>query len=116
MNIIKKVSVIAGLAALAACGAQEANKSGGGEAGKAAEAGSENAGETHSGTGTVDSISGNEVTISHDEIKSIGWPAMTMAFTANDAALLNGIKAGDQVSFAFTKSGSATTLTSISKQ
>ena len=116
MNIMKKVSVLAGLAALAACGAQEANKSGGDEAGNAAEAGSENAGETHSATGTVDSIAGNQVTISHEPVQSIGWPAMTMAFTAGDPTLLNGIKAGDRVTFAFSNSGSTSTLTSISKQ
>ena len=72
--------------------------------------------ETHSATGKVDSLAGTEVTISHEAIQSLGWPAMTMTFTAKDAALLNGIKPGDRVSFAFTKSGSTSTLTSISKQ
>ena len=116
MNIIKKASVLAGLAALAACGPQDANKSDTGGAANAADAASESAGETHSATGTVDNISGADVKISHDAIESIGWPAMTMSFTASDASLLKDIKAGDRVSFAFTKSGSTTTLTSISKQ
>lgn len=74
------------------------------------------AAETHTGTGTVDSVSGNQVTISHEEIKSIGWPAMTMPFTAADAAALKGIKTGDRVAFAFRHSGGTSTLSSISKQ
>ncbi|HSH80114.1 MAG TPA: copper-binding protein [Herpetosiphonaceae bacterium] len=112
MNIIIKASAIA---ALGACGAEEANKNG--AAGKMEEVpATAAAGETHSGTGTVTNISGNAVTISHEEIRSIGWPAMTMAFTANDAALLKDIEAGDRVSFAFSKAGSAFTLTSITKQ
>ncbi len=41
---------------------------------------------------------------------------MTMPFTVSDPALLNGIKAGDRVTFAFSKSGSTYTLTSIAKQ
>ncbi len=115
MNIIIKASTIAALATLGACGAEEANKND--AAGKTESVpATATEGETHSGTGTVTGISGNEVTISHEEIKSIGWPAMTMAFTANNAALLNGIKAGDRVSFAFSKGESASTLTSIAKQ
>lgn len=72
--------------------------------------------ESHTGTGTVESVSGNQVTISHEEIKSIGWPAMTMPFAAADATALKGIKAGDRVAFAFRQSGGTSTLSSISKQ
>lgn len=115
--MIMKASVLATLVTLAACGAEEATKSGTTE--NAAITGappSANAGETHSATGTVKSISGTEVTIAHEEVKSIGWPAMEMAFAAADPTLVNGIKAGDRVSFAFTQGDGATTLTSISKQ
>ena len=114
MNIIK-AGAIAALVTLGACGAQDADKSGaaGGTQSGPVTSG---AGETHSGIGTVESVSGNEVTISHEEIKSVGWPAMTMAFTAKDATLLNGIKAGHRVSFAFNKAESTSALTSISKQ
>ncbi len=48
--------------------------------------------------------------------QSIDWPAMTMAYTVNGPPLLKGIKAGDRVSFAFSKPGSTYTLTSIGKQ
>ena len=107
--------MLAGLTALAACGAQEA-KSGSGEGTNAAETASESARGTHSAMGTVESISGTEVTISHDAIESISWPAMTMTFTASEPSLVKDIRAGDRVSFAFTKSGNTTTLMSLSKQ
>lgn len=117
MNIIMKAGVLATLATLAACGAENATKSGTAEnAAATAVAPAASAGETHSATGTVKSISGSDVTIAHEAVESIGWPAMEMTFTAADAALVNGIKAGDRVSFAFTKGDGATTLTSISKQ
>ena len=115
--MIMKAGVLATLVSLAACGAEDGVKSGTADnAATTGAASAANAGETHSATGTVKSISGSEVTIAHEEVKSIGWPAMEMAFTAADPTLVNGIKAGDRVSFAFTKGDGATTLTSISKQ
>lgn len=122
MKIIAKSSLIAALAALAACGSQE-----GTDATTGAEGGTENAatqapppapdaGEVHSGTGTVASIAGDQVTISHEEIKSIGWPAMEMTFTAADASQLSGLKSGDRVAFSFRQGDGASTLTSVTKQ
>lgn len=117
MNMTMKAGVLATLVALAACGTENATKNGTSEDFVATEATSAaNAGERHTGTGTVKTISGSDVTIAHEEIKSIGWPAMEMTFTAADPALANGIEAGDRVLFAFTKGEGATTLTSISKQ
>lgn len=111
MNIIMKTGVATMLVSLAACGNVETDKGG-----PAPAATSKSEANIHTATGTVDSISGTDATISHDPIKSLDWPAMKMTFTATDAALLEGVKAGDRVSFAFSKSGSASTLTSISKQ
>ncbi len=69
-----KAGAIAALVALGACGAEEPNKNASGAGGASTEAGrsAENGAETHSATGTMDSISANEVTISHGKIKSIG--------------------------------------------
>lgn len=117
MKMIMNAGVLAALVILAACGAEDATKSGTGEnATTAGVAPTANAVESHSGLGTVKSISGSDVMIAHEEIKSVGWPAMEMTFTAADPALVNGIKAGDRVSFAFSKGDGATTLTTISKQ
>lgn len=39
------------------------------------------------------------ITINHGAIAAIGWPAMTMQFTAENPAILQGITAGDHVTF-----------------
>lgn len=111
MNNLLKIGLAALVASAAACGPAETSK-----ADEAAPASSKSIAETHSATGTVDSVSGLQVTISHGPVKSLGWPAMTMAFTAKDAASLNNIKAGDRVQFAFRTSGTESMLTSITKQ
>lgn len=63
---------------------------------------------THSGTGTVKKIDAaiGMVTLAHGPIASLNWPAMTMSFKLKDAALANGIKAGDIVDFELVQSGS----------
>lgn len=63
---------------------------------------------SHNGTGTVKNIDAAKgtVTLSHGPIPSLNWPAMTMSFKLKDAALANGIKAGDIVDFALVQSGS----------
>jgi Cu(I)/Ag(I) efflux system membrane fusion protein len=40
-----------------------------------------------------------KVTISHDPIASLNWPAMTMDFRARDPALLQALKPGQKVDF-----------------
>ena len=70
------------------------------------------ANQVYSGTGTVKSISGDQVAIAHGPIAGIGWPAMTMTFTA-PADIAQTVKAGAQVDFSFRKSGSAHGLTSV---
>lgn len=39
------------------------------------------------------------VTIAHDPIASLNWPAMTMDFRARDPALLRQLKPGQKVDF-----------------
>lgn len=52
-------------------------------------------------TGNVVSIEAEThiVKIRHDPIPSLGWPAMTMNFTADSSIDLSGYQAGDAVSF-----------------
>lgn len=42
----------------------------------------------------------SRITIAHHPVPALGWPAMTMTFKSS-AQQLQGIKAGDQVDFAF---------------
>jgi Cu(I)/Ag(I) efflux system protein CusF len=39
------------------------------------------------------------ITLAHEAIPALNWPAMTMAFAVADQALLEGVKPGDKVSF-----------------
>ena len=74
------LAVAAALAALAACGrsGQQANK--GAPSGETQLTPA--AAQIYSGSGTVEKITGDQVTIKHGPIAGIGWPAMTMTFTA----------------------------------
>ena len=111
MNIIVKAALTAVLASMAACGAPETSNSN-----TSSPAVQEKTATTHSTTGTVTTVSAGDVTIAHEPVATLQWPAMTMAFAAEDAAMLQGIKPGDRVSFAFRESGNGATLTSITKQ
>lgn len=53
------------------------------------------------GSGTVTAIdaAAGTVTLNHGPIAAIGWPAMTMQFTAEDPAMLQGVVVGDSVTF-----------------
>ena len=66
----------------------------------------------YSGTGTVKSITGDQIAIAHGPISGIGWPAMTMTFTATPD-IAKGVKVGNQVDFSFRQNGSAYVLTSV---
>ena len=98
-------------AALSACGKaqQPANQTGATSqpAGAAQE-------QVYSGTGTIEAIAGDQVTIKHGPIAGIGWPAMTMTFTV-PAGLASEVPSGRQVDFSFRKSGSGYQLTSLRK-
>jgi len=111
MNIVMKGGLTAALASVAACGAPETSNSN-----TSSPAVQEKTAETHSTTGTVTTVSAGNVTIAHEPVATIQWPAMTMTFAANDAAMLQGFKPGDRVSFAFRESGNGAALTSIKKR
>ena len=58
-------------------------------------------------TGKVLSIDAakHTIKIKHDPIKSLGWPVMTMLFTADSGADLSGYQEGDTVSFTLKPAG-----------
>lgn len=53
--------------------------------------------------GVVDEIHPDKgtVTISHEAIKSLGWPAMTMDFVLKDKKLLHKLSKGKKIHFEF---------------
>lgn len=52
-------------------------------------------------TGKIEQITANSVTLSHEPVPAIGWPAMTMTFSLPDPAIARGLKIGDRVRFGF---------------
>jgi Cu(I)/Ag(I) efflux system membrane fusion protein len=51
--------------------------------------------------GRIDKIAGLSVTIAHQPVPAINWPAMTMTFRLATPALEQGFKAGDRIRFRF---------------
>lgn len=60
--------------------------------------------QTAEGKGVVTAIDlkTGSITIKHEPIASLKWPAMTMTFKAESAALLDGITVGEKVDFELT--------------
>ena len=56
------------------------------------------------------------LTMDHDPIPALKWPAMTMDFTVRDPALLKGLKPGQAVEFDMVKEGGDFPVTAIRPQ
>lgn len=72
--------------------------------------------ETYSGVGRITAIAGDQVTIDHAPVESIGWPAMTMGFQARSGDMLQGMNVGDPVEFQFREADGQYVLTSIQRK
>ena len=69
----------------------------------------------HKAHGTVKSLNAGEgtVSIAHDAIQTLNWPAMTMTFKLRDKAMADQLKRGEKVEFSFVQSGKDYVLTEI---
>ena len=56
---------------------------------------------TYAATGKVEAIDRSEITLSHEAIPALGWPAMTMPFALADAQLAANLSIGQPVAFEF---------------
>lgn len=65
--------------------------------------------------GRIERLQGTKITLSHDPVPALQWPAMTMEFALADAKLAQGLRAGDQVRFAFDQAGGVPTVRRIAK-
>ena len=70
---------------------------------------------TFPGHGMVNSvdIAAGKVNLSHDAIKALRWPKMTMDFTVHDPAGLKDLKPGMEVDFELTKIAGTYQITKI---
>jgi len=76
------------------------------------------AAKTGIGTGVITAIDAKaaKITIRHGPISAVGWPGMTMSFSASKPALLKGLKVGHKVSFDVKIEGSVSQVTAIRRQ
>lgn len=67
------------------------------------------------GTGVVDAVDAEArtITILHDPIPALNWPAMRMAFDAAPSLPLDKIESGATVTFSLEKTGASYTVTAI---
>jgi len=63
--------------------------------------------------GSIEAIENGAVTLSHQPVPALGWPAMTMSFKLANPTMTRGYKKGDRVSFRFEQRKGGSTLTSI---
>jgi Cu(I)/Ag(I) efflux system membrane fusion protein len=63
--------------------------------------------------GRIEALSAGSITLSHDPVPAIGWPAMTMTFRLDPPALAQGHKVGDRVAFAFAQRPSGPVVRSL---
>lgn len=58
-------------------------------------------------------LANKKVTIAHEPIAALNWPAMTMRFTTEDVALIEALKPQQKVQFTFVQQGNISLLRSI---
>ena len=66
--------------------------------------------------GVVTEMDADSVTLEHEPVPALKWPAMTMPFKLAKPELAKGLKVGQQVSFSFIKQGDDWAITQISPQ
>jgi Cu(I)/Ag(I) efflux system membrane fusion protein len=56
-------------------------------------------------SGVVEALDHQDITLSHEPIPALDWPAMTMPFALDQAVSTQGLKKGQRVQFALEKRG-----------
>lgn len=65
--------------------------------------------------GKIEQIMARSVTLSHEAVPAIGWPAMTMTFQLSDPKIARGLNAGDRVRFGFDRPPAGPTVRRMAK-
>lgn len=66
--------------------------------------------------GRIDRIEAGSITLSHEPVPTLKWPAMTMTFRFDDPDLARGYKVGDRVRFGFDQPPEGPTIRSIARK
>ncbi|MBI2752374.1 MAG: copper-binding protein [Betaproteobacteria bacterium] len=70
---------------------------------------------SHQATGVVKKVDakGGLVTLAHEPVKSMNWPAMTMGFQIKDKMLLDKLTVGKKVDFEFVQGSKGYVVTAV---
>jgi len=70
---------------------------------------------THQTTGIVKKVDNTRgtVTLDHQPVKSLNWPAMTMSFSVNDKKLMERLQPGKKVAIDFVQQGRNSVITAV---
>jgi Cu(I)/Ag(I) efflux system membrane fusion protein len=71
---------------------------------------------TYETVGRIDMIEAARITLSHQPVPAIKWPAMTMTFNLGEPSLARGFKVGDRVRFTFDQPPAGPTIRSITRE
>ena len=113
-KLIVTVTVFASaLSAATAARAMDGMK--GADMGQTQSSGSASSAKTHHARGVVKKVEPKtgQVTLAHEPVKTLNWPAMTMDFQVRDKAVLDKLKAGQTIEFDFEQSGTGYVVTVV---
>ena len=101
LKFMKIIAVVITVVALSACSKNEASEQKKTEAPMEQMSKEPSKAKTAQGVGMITAIDTKEniLTLNHEAIPAIKWPAMTMGFKVADPALLIGLTVGDKVDF-----------------
>ncbi|CAI3124442.1 Cation efflux system protein CusF [Acinetobacter oleivorans] len=101
LKFMKIIAIITTVAALSACSKNEASEQKKTEVPMEQMSKEPSKATTAQGVGVITAIDTKEniLTLNHEAIPAIKWPAMTMGFKVADPALLSGLTVGDKVDF-----------------
>jgi Cu(I)/Ag(I) efflux system periplasmic protein CusF len=70
---------------------------------------------SHHASGTVKSVDAAKgtVTVDHEPVTSMNWPAMSMTFKAKDRKSLQAVKPGQKIEFDFLQRGKDYVITKV---
>ena len=67
----------------------------------------------HKATGVITRMEKEKVTIKHEPVRSMNWPAMTMSFQVKDKAVMEKLKKDQKVEFEFVQQGKDYVVTAV---
>lgn len=66
--------------------------------------------------GRIETLTAGSITLSHEPVPAIGWPAMTMTFKLEPPSLAKDLKAGDRVTFGFEQTSDGAVVRHLAKE